>query len=55
MKCVQLVVAAAFCVAMAGVVSAQDKHLDWAKSWDEAIAEATARNVPMFVVFSKDN
>ena len=55
MKSVQLVVAAALFVAMAGVASAQDKHLDWSKSWDEAVTEATARNVPMFVVFSKDN
>lgn len=55
MKLSNVVVAAALCVAMAGVVSAQDRHLDWAKSWDSAVAEATARNVPIFVVFSKDN
>ena len=53
MKAVPMVVAAALVLGMAGLAEAQ--HLDWAKDWDEAVAEATARNVPMFVVFSKDN
>ncbi len=26
----------------------------WAKSWEAAVAEATARDVPIFVTFHKD-
>ena len=28
--------------------------LQWAKSWEAAVEEATARNVPIFVSFHKD-
>ena len=28
--------------------------VEWAKSWNEAVEEATARNVPIFVSFHKD-
>jgi hypothetical protein len=27
----------------------------WANSWKEAVEEATARNVPIFVTFHQDN
>lgn len=28
--------------------------IQWANSWQEAVEEATARNVPIFVSFHKD-
>jgi len=29
--------------------------VQWANSWEEAVEEATARNVPIFVSFHMDN
>lgn len=29
--------------------------INWATSWEMAVKEATARNVPIFVTFHKDN
>lgn len=28
--------------------------IQWANSWEEAVEEATARNVPIFVTFHQD-
>ena len=33
---------------------AKGPECKWAKSWDEAMAEAKARNVPIHVTFHKD-
>lgn len=30
-------------------------YIHWAHSWDEAVAEAKERNVPIHVAFHKDN
>lgn len=29
--------------------------VNWARSWEEAVEEATARNVPIFVTFHQDH
>lgn len=40
---------------LAGATPPDEKpNIFWAKSWESAKAEATARNVPIFVTFHKD-
>ena len=44
-------------VGLAGTAEAgpNKPSVQWAKSWKEAVEEATARNVPIFVSFHQDN
>jgi hypothetical protein len=48
-----LLTAAAFAFAAVPAL-AGGPQCRWAKSWDEAMAEAKARNVPIHVTFHKD-
>lgn len=43
-------------VGLMGLVGAQPEKpsVRWADSWEAAVKEATARNVPIFVSFHKD-
>lgn len=43
-------------VGLIGLVGAQPERpsVRWADSWDAAVKEAQARNVPIFVSFHKD-
>jgi hypothetical protein len=43
-------------VALAALPALADRpECRWSKSWDEALAEAKERNVPIMVTFHKDN
>ena len=45
-------------VGLAGLAHAAPANkpaVQWAKSWEEAVEEAKARNVPIFVSFHMDN
>ncbi len=46
-------------VGLAGLASADpppgNQGVKWANSWEEAVEEATARNVPIFISFHGDN
>jgi hypothetical protein len=47
--------AVAFAGGLAGAAPDQQRPcVRWAASWDAAVAEATARHVPIFVTFHKD-
>lgn len=40
---------------LAGATPPEERpSINWAKSWEAAVEEATARNVPIFVTFHKD-
>ena len=41
--------------AVAGPGPGGKPSVKWANSWKEAVEEATARNVPIFVSFHQDN
>ncbi len=49
-----LLTAAAFALAAVPALAGGGPQCRWAKSWDEALAEAKARNVPIHVTFHKD-
>ena len=57
------VLALAMVCAAAGAVHAQGKKkemapgqgIDWQGDWEAAVAEATARNVPIHIAIHKDN
>ncbi|MCW8141239.1 MAG: hypothetical protein KIT58_20245 [Planctomycetota bacterium] len=48
--------AAAGLAGAVGMAGAADERptINWATSWEAAVEEATARNVPIFVTFHKD-
>jgi hypothetical protein len=50
------VLAGGLAVGLLGLAGAQPEKpsVRWADSWEAAIEEATARNVPIFVSFHKD-
>ncbi len=48
---------AGFAAGLAGLAQAgpgAKPTIQWASSWEEAVEEATARNVPIFVSFHQD-
>jgi hypothetical protein len=40
---------------LAGARPEEKPSINWAVSWEKAVEEATARKVPLFVTFHKDN